>query len=790
MLINYLRIAVRNILKHKGFSIINITGLAVGMAVSMFILLWVRDELSYDRFHRKSDDIYGVLMDWKNVGGARSMGCYAPLGPAVKEEIPGVVDYTRIQTLPRSLMKYEDKAFYEEGGIIADPSLFDIFSFPLVKGDPHTGLSGPFDVIISETLAQKYFGQEEPMGKAFVIEGYPTRVKGIMKDVPRQSHLQFDFFISFKFAEKLGLPLNWGSPNYAMYVQLQKGADIQAVSEKITAIASANNSYVKNHGLGFPLIPLKEIYLDPDIHKVNSGNRNLVYSFFLVALFILVVACINYINLSTARSSSRALEVGIRKTLGADRVQLVKQLLVESVVLSLFSVFLAVLLTELLLPEFNRLSGKQLSVDFSELNAILRIVALLIVTGFLSGAYPAFYLSAYKPAAILKRKNSTPGRGFSFRSGLIILQFALSIVLIVCTLVVSGQLQEMRNKDLGFDKNNVLYIPIKGNMGKHYETVKTSLLRHPAILSVAAKDCLPTSHVNRTTALRWQGKRPEQDKIAAETTRVDYDYFKTLGLRVIEGRDFSREYSTDATAAFILNEEAVKQMEIQAPVVGKEFALYDQRGTIIGVVKNAYFKSLHDKIEPQVYHVETDWSARSREGVILIKMTGKNTSQVISSIKHIWEQVNPLSPFEYNFLDTAYENLYRAEMQVGDILVYFTILALFVSCLGMFGLASYSAERRTREIGIRKVMGASVPGIVFLLTRDFARWVLLANIIAWPIAFYAMHQWLRNFAYPIAVSPWFFILAGIGALVIALVTVSYQSIRAALSNPVQALKYE
>lgn len=788
---SYLKIALRNMARQKTFTFINIVGVAVGMACTILITLWVQDELSYDRFHINAHDIYTVVMDWKSFGGTSSNETYAPLAPACKEKIPEVINYVRIANIPRIVVKYKDKTFYEEGGIIADRSIFEVFSFPLVKGNSQAALTGPFDAIVSESFAKKYFGDDDPIGKVIEGEGAPITVKGVMKDIPHNSHLQFDYLMSFELAKHLPkFPLDWGSPNYPIYLQLQKGSNVGDVANKITAIVAEHNPELTARGLQLSLVPLKDIYLDQQLYPRNTGNRNYVYAFFIIGIFVLVIACINFVNLSTARSSVRLKEVGIRKTVGAIKIQLVKQFMTESILLFVMAFGLAVILSQLLLPVLNQLWGKQLSINLFDYRFISGAIALVILVGMISGSYPAFYLSAFKPALILRKEISSGKSGFVLRNVLITVQFLLSIFLILSTSIVYNQVRFMRNKNLGFDRRNIVYLPIRGNIRKSYETVKTELLQNPNIISVTAKDCLPTTHTNRTLGIHWEGKRPDQDNIATETLKIDCDYFKTLGLKIIAGRDFSEDYATDATSGFVLNEEAVKRMEIQAPVIGKEFTLYRQKGTIIGVLKDAYFKSLHKEIEPQVYHILTDMTDIGSEGVVLIRIAGKDIPETISSVKKIWNRVNPNVPFEYNFLDETYNNLYLTEMRVGTILNYFTILAIFVSCLGMFGLASFAVERRTKEIGVRRVLGASVSGIVALLSKDFIKWVLIANFISWPIAYIVMNEWLQNFAYRISIGILTFLFAGTIALIIALLTVSYQSIKAAVANPVESLRYE
>ncbi len=517
------------------------------------------------------------------------------------------------------------------------------------------------------------------------------------------------------------------------------------------------------------------------------GDSRYTYGLSLIAFFILLVACINFINLTTARSAARSKEIGMRKTVGANRLDLIKQFIGESFVLTLLATVLAVGLVEIVLPTFNQLAGKDLTLDVKNNQYVVMVFFLVLFTGIAAGSYPALFLSSFKTAAILQGGQFSGGKGI-YRKILVVFQFAVSLILICGTLVVYSQLNFIRHKELGFDKDRIIYIPIKGQIGDKYATLKDDLLKYPDIRDVSAQDYLSATLCNRTTAYNWEGKREEQS-VDMIVSAVDYDFFRTLDVDLLQGRYFSPDRITDPEEAFILNEEAVRQTGLENPV-GKEFSYNDKQGTIIGIVRDVHLRSLHNRIEPHVFHLLSDVTSATQYGIVLIKTRGSDIPETLSVIELTWSKINPGLPFEYHFLNQTYENLYRTETRVGRIMQYATLIAIFVSCLGLFGLASFSAERRTKEIGIRKVLGASVPNLVLLLSREFLFMVVTANILAWPVAYYITDFWLRNFAYRIDLGSGIYILSGAAALVIALFTVSFQAIKAATSNPVTSLRCE
>ncbi|UCE42102.1 MAG: ABC transporter permease [Candidatus Aminicenantes bacterium] len=792
MFLNYIKIAWRNIKRYKGYSFINIFGLAIGLACCMLILLWVQDELQYDRFHTNLHDLYRINAEFhKTEPVSHYWPMCAPLAPALKEEYPEIVKAARFTRLRRGqLVKYRDQNFLEPRICLTDPDFFSMFTFPLLEGDPQTVLSDPQSIVLVESTALKYFGNENPIGKVLNINNEQDfTVAGVLRDIPENSTIQFDFLLPFvrieDFEKAWAVLDNWSLSGFATYIQLEEKASSESLENKIAY-------YLQKH------VPESEdvIYLQAfkNLHLFSShvqfsiegqGDITYVYIFSLVALFILVIASINFMNLATARSAKRAKEVGLRKVVGAKRAQLICQFFYESVGLAFLSLILAVVLVELFLPIFSNLSGKTLVLDFSShIHIVIAILLMTLLTGFLSGTYPALFLSSLKPVQVLKGTLKTEGRGFLFRRILVVSQFSLSILLIICTIVVSRQIGYMQNKKLGFNREHIVYLPMREELAERFETLKTELKKKSGIVNVAASSSLPTSGVILTTdKVSWEGKNPE-DNVVLEVTSTGYDFIETFNMEVVEGRSFSKEFVTDEEKAVVINETAKKIMGMEDPV-GKQLIFGDAATIIIGVVKDYHFKSMHSEIEPLLMAI-----VPTLYRYVFIKLESGNIPNTIADIKSIWGTFFPDTPFEYHFLDEAYDKLYRTEQRMGTLFNYFTVLAILISCLGLFGLASFMAEKRTKEIGIRKVLGASLSGIVVLLNKQFTKWILIANLVSWPIAYYAMFKWLQGFAYRIKLEFWTFALAAMIALAIAMMTVSYQSIKAALADPADSLRYE
>jgi putative ABC transport system permease protein len=790
---NYLKIAIRNLLKYKSYSFINIIGLAVGIACSIIIILWVRNELSYDRFHEKTDLLYRVIRKtFVNNQNVVESITSEPLANGLKNDFPEIVSATSFSLEEDILFKYmpqhkegNEKVFIENKVGFAHPEILEMFSFPFIKGDPKTALIEPYSIVMSETMANKYFGESDPVGKIInIYNRYNFQVTGVMKDIPHNSHLKFDFLIPFQILNqvkdfgKAGAFGNWGFSCFYTYVLLKSNITIPELEKKII-------DYMNKQGHRSKLLlqPIKRIHLYTDFPDYidNHGNINRVYIFSILAFLVLFVACINFMSLSTARSATRSKEVCQRKVVGASRLQLAQQFFGEFIIFAVIAFLCALIIVELFLPSLNLVLGKQLKIG-SRWQILLEFMAIVIVTGLIAGSYPAIYLSSFNPIKIIKGSFKLSSQRSKFRKILVILQFSITIVLLISTFILSNQINFMKNKKLGYTKDNVIYIPVVGR-GFNYESLKNELLQNPNVLDVTTTSQLITDINMSTGDMEWEGK--ENDKnINMGLICTDLDFIKTFNIEIVQGRSFSKQLATDEKEAFIINEEAAKLMGMENPI-GKRFSLWGRNGEIIGVAENFHIQSIHYKIEPLVIGIYP-----FMRNIINIRIESEQVSRSVADIKTVYEKFIPDYPFQYHFLDQNYERLYQAEERMEKLFYYFAGLTVLISCLGLFGLASYSAEQYTKEIGIRKVLGASIPNILFILTSDFMKWVMLSNVIAWPIAWYAMNKWLQNFAYRISIQWWMFALAGGITLIIALFTVSWQAIRAATANPVEALRYE
>ena len=774
--------------KFKGYTFINIAGLAIGIACCILILLWVRDELSFDGFHEKADRLYRVVEQQYYAGGELFPVAVtpAPLAPALKEEIPEVVNAVRITRSPRLLIRYGEQMFYESDIALADPSFLTMFDFRLTKGDPGTALDKINSIILSESMAQKYFGDEDPLNKDLKIGNmYDLTITGVVEDVPPNSHLQFNFIIPFEIMKMAGDPLNqWGNNSYFTYVELAENANADAAQEKITGFLK---KHLPETSTTLHLQPLRRIHLYSDFTADVSGHGDIkyVYIFSVVALFVLLIACINFMNLTTARSGNRAREVGMRKVTGANRTDIVKQFLGESMIFAFIAFLFALGIVLLLLPAFNNLSGKELSLFTGKsIDLLTALIGVAILTGLIAGSYPILYLSSFQPVTVLKGALKSGPRSSTFRRVLVVVQFSLSIFLIIATSVIHSQLEYIRNKKLGYDKDHVIYQRIGMNAVRYYEPYKREALKSPDILGISWSHQLPSYIVNSTSSVNWPGKDPNES-ILMHNTAVDYDFIETMNMTIVDGRNFSPEFPTDEKEAFILNEEAARLLGDDS-AVGKPFTLWQFKGKVIGVVKNFHFKSLNTHVEPLVIRLLKP----QPYSYMFIKIRGENVNESIRYLEKTWRDIATVFPFEYQFLDEYYDRTYRAEQRMGKLFNAFTTLAIFIACLGLLGLASFMAEQRTKEIGIRKVLGASVSNIILLMSREFVLLVAISNVLAWPLAYCFMNKWLENYAYHASINLFFFLAAALAALGIALLTVSYQALRAASSNPIDSLRYE
>ena len=792
---NYLTIAVRNLVRHKVYSLINLSGLAIGMACCILIMLYVQYEFSYDRYHENVEQIYRVIGEGK-IGDEISQGAQmpGPLAPALLNDFPEIISATRIKNVENVLISYGEKRFYEERAFFADPSIFEVFSFALIKGNPKTALQPPYSIVITEEMAKKYFGDDDPMGKIISYDNrYDFKITGVLQNIPDNSHFKFDFLASLACANDLfgnGYLEDWLNWGIYTYVLVRNDFSPAELSQQFPEFVKKylGEGWATYFQQQLHLQPLKRIHLHSNLWGEIEPNSNInyIYLFSAIAFVILLIACINYINLSTARSATRAKEVGMRKAVGANRLQLAKQFLGESIFLSFIALLLAVALVELFLPAFSSLMDRKLVVNYYGNRLLLPgLIGIALFVGIVSGSYPAFFLSAFQPLGML-RKTLKTGLGHSKpRRILVVLQFVISIVLIIATMIIYSQLNYVRTKKLGFNKEQVVVIPIRDNtVRQRYESVKTELLQNSSITGATAASYLPGG-IKWIQSFWWEGIQDDDDNTMAFDC-VDHDFIETFEIELAAGRDFSKDFITDAKEAYILNEAAVRKTGWDSPI-GKKFSAItrNDEGSVIGVVKDFHFKSLHKKIEPLVLYIKPE-----SFNYLSVRIRPSNISGTLDFIKERWNEFSPNRPFEYFFFDEYFDRLYKAEEKLGKIFGSFSLLAIFIACLGLFGLASFATEQRTKEIGIRKVLGASISGIVLLLSKDFTKLVIVSNLIAWPIAYWAMSRWLQDFAYRINIGLGTFLLAGAIALVIALLTVSLQAIKAALANPVEALRYE
>jgi putative ABC transport system permease protein len=794
MIRNYIKIAFRNLWRHKSFSLINIIGLAVGMTAFLLIFMYVRFELSYDNFHAKAAQVYRLNVDIKSANDVMKLSVSsAPMGTAIKADFPEVLESVRIFPDGEVVKVKDQQPFQENRVFLTEPSFFNVFSFPLIKGDPKTSLKNPYSMVLTETTAKKYFGAVDPMGKTLLIGGKDlVTVTGIAKDAPANSQFKFDILYSISTMEKQnpGRLEQWGNFGNFTYLLLAKGTGPGKLQAKFPAflkkhISETNRKGGQNYALY--LMPLKDAYMDPR-GGIEQGSMSNIYIFSIVALFILLIAAINFINLTTARAAERAKEVGVRKVIGAARSQLTMQFLGESVILCLISFVFAALLISLLLPLFNQLAGKIISQDILEHGYIFILLLISLLIGLVAGAYPALALSGFKPVVILKGRFSSTAKGSLLRKGLVVFQFTISIILIVGTLVVYNQLNYMRNQPLGFEKSQMLTIYYGGddNVNKHYESIKNEFKKIPNVLSIAISSGIPGGGNNNAHS-ELENRQGTMQPLNINMYDVDYDFIPLYGIRIVAGRSFSTDFPTDSTKSIVINEATVKNLGYVSPndAIGKKFSQWGREGKIIGVVKDFHYRSLQQNVEPLNMRINP-----SNTYVMTLKIASKNIPATIASIENKWKVLVPQRPFNYDFVDENFNKQYAADERFGKLFMYFAVLAIFISCLGLLGLASYSTLQRTREIGIRKVLGASIAGIVNMLSKEFMQLVLIAAVIAFPISWFGMNSWLKDYAYRINISWLVFAMAGLLAFMIAILTVSFQAIKASLANPVKSLRSE
>ncbi|MDR6569070.1 ABC transporter permease [Chitinophaga ginsengisegetis] len=787
MIRNYFRIAWRNLVRNKAFSFINILGLALGLACSLLMILWVQDEKSMDGFHANSDKLYQVYVR-QSSGGKVDAGylTQGPLAAELKKEVPEVAYASGFQAFPPVALRVEDKVM-KITGAYAGADFLQMFSYPVLAGTKASAIDKPGTIAISRHLAELFFGSpEQALGKTLRYEDTVSLSVTSVYDVPANSSQQFDFLRNWEdFTKNNAWTKTWGSFSPLTYIRLRDNADAGKVAAKIKDFVynyqpRNNNSYTE---LG--LQPYSEKYL----HAVFSngipdgGRIEYVRLFTLLAIFIMLIACINFMNLATARSVKRAKEVGVRKVVGALRSSLIMQFIGEAMLLAFFSLVIALLVVILLLPAFNQLSGKQLSLPISQPVFWATLLGLTVLTGFVAGSYPALFLSSLNPVRVLKGSLKFGSGATNFRKGLVVFQFTLSILLMIGMFVIYRQMDYVQTKNLGYDRQNLIYIPIEGSLISKYDVFKETAANLPGVLAISKMKETPTVIQHHKGDISWSGKDPDDVPSFADAA-VGYDFIKTMHLTLLEGRDFSREFGNDS-GSYILNESAVKRIGYQHPV-GQPFTLGNVSGTIVGVLKDFHFNSMHDAIEPLVIRLDE----KPKWGTVLVRAAESKTTPVLAGLAAICKNLNPEFPFTYQFSDEEYTKLYKSEQMVGQLCNYFACLAVFISCLGLFGLAMFTAAQRTKEIGVRKVLGASESNIFILLSAGFLKPVFIGMLIAFPLAWYIMNHWLEHFAYKTDLEWWIFAGAGLITIIIALLTVSFQSIRAAAMNPVKSLKTE
>jgi putative ABC transport system permease protein len=812
MIKNYFKIALRNLTRNKAFSFINIFGLAAGLATCLLIMLYIFNESSYDKYHKEGNRIFRVASISNKDNGKGWAPCPGPLAAGLKSELPEVEQSTRLLTFPdisTMLMKYEknavSKQFFETNGYYVDSTFFQLFTYDFVFGNAATALDKPSSTVISKDLSNKFFGKENPVGKAIQITTpfgeMNYTVTGVFNSEKNKSHIPANFFLTMRNNDMWNWVQNqtrWTTNNiFFTYVKLKEGASATAFEKKLNPFFDKHaGADMKAAGFSKTLFiqPLKDIYLHSDLGNEIGANGNINYLYILgsIAAFILIIACINFMNLSTARSQKRAREVGIRKVMGVQKRSLVYQFLGESFLMCVIALVLAIVLAWIALPLFNSLTQKNMQ-PFDEPSLLGWIIALTCITGLFAGLYPAFYLSAFKPVAVLKGKIMNNFSGAAIRKGLVVFQFTISICLVLGAIVIWQQLDLLQNQQLGFNKEQKIVLPMQQsykNSEASYTPLKNELLKAPGVDAVTSGSTYPGIPDLNDMLFYAEGKT-SSDVVDIRLSSIENDYIETFGIKVLSGRSFSKEFTGDS-ASIILNEAAVKQLGYETSnAVGKKIQ-YDFAGNhstleIVGVVKNFNFESLHNEIKPCGF---TTGIFANKYGYVIASLKTTDYAASLKSIEGIWARLNKGTPFVYSFLEKDFQRNYDKEQQTSRIIVYFTIIAILIACLGLFGLAAFSAEQRTKEIGIRKVLGASIADVTSLLSRDFIKLILVAIIIASPLAWYCMDKWLQDFAYRTSISWWMFAVAGLLAVVIALATVSFQAIKAAVSNPVKSLKTE
>jgi len=808
---NYLKIAFRNLIRKKFYSAINIFGLAIGIACSFLIFLFIQSELSYDKHYKNADNIYRLGVEY-NMGGKIDRYCNIPrpIGPNLKAMYPEILEYTRLcgvngLTTHKAIIEFEGNKFSCDKIFAADSTFFQVFSNEFIAGNPKDALVQPNSIVLAESYAKSIFGNQEPLGKTILIDNeYEMNVVAIIKDIPGKTHMEYEAIVPWNVVYREGEENVWYGWHVYTYVKFPDNYDIAEFEAKFPEFYEKYmlETFERSDGTcKIILQPLKSIHLTSNLtwEAYPNGNIMNIYIFSIIAVFLLIIACINYMNLATARSAYRGREVGLRKVFGSYRSSLIWQFITESIIISILATIVAISLAELILPLFNNLLINPVDINFIKNPMhIFGLLGLAIFIGFFSGTYPAFYLSAFVPIRVIKGNLNKSNKGTSLRKILIVIQFSISIALIIGTLIVLQQIDFVKNKDLGFNKENIMVISIQDTLvEKQIPIIKEEFLSNPDITAIATSYNLPGIELNHTT-LSVENDEGGFDPVGCQFMQINYDFVDLLNMKINKGRNFDRTMDRTVSAGMLVNEAAVRKFGWKDNVLEKGIDFgQDSDGNniklnVLGVIKDFHVGSLHSLIQPIAVFLipdEGDPIYRSHKR-LFIKLKNENILETVEHIRNEWSRIDPNNTIDYVFLDEKFDELYKAEEKLINLFSYFSFITVFIACLGLLGLASFTAEQRTKEIGIRKVLGASVSNIIILLSKEFTKWVLISNIIAWPIAFYAMNKWLQNFAYRIHIGLGVFILSGVIAMLIAIFTVSYQAFKAANSNPVEALKYE
>jgi len=809
MIRNYFKTALRNLLRYKFISFINLFGLTIGLTCCLLILTYILNELSYDRYNKNANKIYRVERTFLNPETkmlSLELGSVAPpFAALLQNDFKEIKKITRFLEGGTTALRYDDKRFNEENVYFADENLFDVFDVNVTRGNPSRALNDPYSIMLTEDVAKKYFGKEDPLNKMIRLDNQFTfKVTGIYKPFPSNAHIHPAIMLSFNtlkdsaiYGEK-NLRTNWGNNSFYTYLLLPPGYDPKKLEAQFQAFLNrhmpndGNGKFKPSDGTSLSLRKLTDIHLysHKDLEVEENGDIKRVYIFSAIALFILLIACINYMNLSTARSALRAKEIGVRKVVGAGKPELIAQFLSESILICGIATILAFLLTGVALPGLNKISEQSLSINIlSKWQVILPLILVPFIVGALSGIYPAIFLSSFKPIKVLKGILKVGEGNFSFRKVLVVTQFSISIILIISTAIVFQQLKYMQNKSLGFNREHIVTLNNNAGLNNSFESFRTALLDNTNIKEVGRSSRIPSGRLLDARGSKINnGDSLAPTKADIKFVRADEAFIPTYGMKMVAGRNFSKEYGMD-TSSFVINEAAVKVLGLKSneDAIGKPFTYGNRAGHLIGVVNDFHFESLHQRILPIVLFTSTTQNSYGR---ISIKISANNIPAALSHIEDTWRKFLPETPYDYTFLDERFADLYKAEQQQGSIFTIFSCIAIFIACLGLFGLSAFTITQRIKEIGIRKVLGASVGNIVQLISKDFLLLVLIAAVIAFPVAWYAMHNWLQDFAYRINIPWWVFIAAGILAALIAFATISIQAVKAAVANPVKSLRTE